>query len=199
MIDRRNNKILVILIIILLIVVMGLVGYIIYDKTNEPTINTKTEEKKKIITNKEEITKEKEVDINNLDNDKVNKIIKEQLIELAKYSELTSDRKLAEVHVELGKYIENDIAFYELYAHYGAYSKKENEIVMQSGSSSPVLIGITKDYSVYKVEVPKDGSQYASSLNNMFKEDIAKLASNVDEMNRRIDEVAQIQLAEYFK
>lgn len=183
----KPNKGVVTILILLILLTLSLSGYSLYNKLISNDV--KIDEKKDTNEKENETINKDIVDINNLDDEKVEILIKEQLIKLANSEGIVIEegQKIAEAHIILGKYVKDDIAYYELYSEYGAFAKEGTNINLKSGAGSPVLIGINKEYEVKIVRIPRDSPYYADDIKDMFEEDIANIAIDPTESTKKLE------------
>ena len=132
-----------------------------------------------------------------LDDAKIENLIKNKIIEIAKQDfadyQINENEKIAEAHTVFGKDVSNNIAYYTVLTNYGVYDKNDYQLV--SGTSMPLIIGINSNYEVVEYKMPEEGSRYTQSVKDIFPDDIENMILN----NELEVENEKQQIEKYFE
>lgn len=143
-------------------------------------------------------------DTKTIDEQKLESAIKEALIGLAKKETVSlknNTNEYAEGHIILKSEIKDDTIYAYILARYGVYELKDNKPSIVSGSSTPITVifknGNSNKYELNKLIQPKDGSEYNSSLKEMFPEELIDSTKKLS--NGTYEEEFNKQIMEYIK
>ena len=167
------------------------------NKNTTSELNSANAVKNDNLNSQQEETVNTTEELDYLDNTKVEDIIKNKIIEIAKQDfadyPINENEKIAEAHTVFGKDISNNIAYYTVFTNYGVYEKNDYQLV--SGTSMPLLVGINSNYEVVEYKMPEEGSRYTQSVKDIFPDDIENMILN----NELKIENEQEQIKAYIK
>ena len=195
------------IIIFLILIIIGLVGFIVYDKIiskdNVDKINVEVKEE-----NKNEVIKEnKDFSINM---DLIEKNIK---IALTKKVPYTSSENagtaiglayteayydvVAEGHKTLGTELKENKIYVYVLGYIQAYKTENGKYESGPAVSAPFVLIFDKDYEFESYLMPEDGDMYFYSLKKIYPTNLAEQAIN--EQGRWIDDNVNEQINSYLK
>lgn len=167
------------------------------DKNTTNELNSTNAVKNDNLNSQQEKISNTSEELDYLDNTKVEDIIKNKIIEIAKHDfaeyPINENQKIAEAHTVFGKDINNNIAYYTVLTNYGVYEKDDYQLV--SGTSMPLLIGINSNYEFVEYKMPEEGSRYTQSVKDIFPDDIENMILN----NELEVENEKQQIEKYFE